>query len=146
MPRHFRTAQNTPPMRATCGWVMACATLALFVAGCKDQNPAPAPVSAASPADASAAPATDKWLGKWNGPEGTFLQLAGGNGQYEVTIQNLDGPRTFQGKSAGQQIEFEREGVKESLRATNGAETGMKWLSDRSNCLTVRTGEGYCRD
>ncbi|MDP2018808.1 hypothetical protein [Hydrogenophaga sp.] len=146
MPRHFRTAQHTPPKRATGRWVMACATLALFVAGCKDQSPAPAPVSAASPADASAAPATDKWLGKWNGPEGTFLQLAGGNGQYEVTIQNLDGPRTFQGKAAGQQIEFEREGVKESLRATNGAETGMKWLSDRSNCLTVRTGEGYCRD
>ena len=36
-------------------------------------------------------------LGRWIGPEGTFLLLEGGNGTYEVTIQNLDGPRRFQG-------------------------------------------------
>jgi len=24
--------------------------------------------------------------------------------------------------------------------------SGMKWLSDKSNCLTIRYGEGYCRD
>lgn len=141
-----RVVQRTPFTIATAGWVMACATLALLAAGCKDQSPVPAPVSAASPSDAGAAPVTDQWLGKWNGPEGTFLQITGGNGRYEVTIQNLDGPRTFQAQAAGQQIAFEREGVKESLRATNGAETGMKWLSEKSNCLTVRTGEGYCRD
>ena len=58
----------------------------------------------------------------------------------------LDGPRTFQGNAVGDQIEFERNGIKESLRATNGAETGMKWLSEKSNCLTVRAGEGYCRE
>ena len=28
----------------------------------------------------------------------------------------------------------------------NGVETGMKWLSDKSNCLTVRSGESYCRN
>lgn len=95
---------------------------------------------------ASVPPATDAWLGQWNGPEGTFLRLAGGGGQYEVTIRNLDGPRTFPGKAAGERIEFERDGVKESLRATNGAETGMKWLSEKKDCLTVRAGEGYCRD
>jgi hypothetical protein len=91
-------------------------------------------------------PMTDEWLGKWDGPEGTFLQLNGGNGSYEITIQNLDGSLTFQGIALGDQIEFERNDVKEFLHATNGAETGMKWLSEKSNCLTVRTGEGYCRD
>jgi hypothetical protein len=35
---------------------------------------------------------TDGWLGRWNGPEGTFLMLEGDNGLYEVTIRNLDGP------------------------------------------------------
>ena len=55
-------------------------------------------------------------------------------------------PRTFQGNAAGEQIEFVRDGVKESLRATNGAETGMKWLIEKSDCLTVRAGEGYCAD
>lgn len=88
----------------------------------------------------------DAWLGKWNGPEGTYLQLDGGDGQYEVTIQNLDGPATFQGTAVGDQVTFERNGVKETIRASNGVETGMKWLSEKSDCLTVRPGEGYCRD
>ena len=89
---------------------------------------------------------TDQWLGQWTGPEGTFLRLSGGDRQYEVVIQNLDGPRTFHGRAVGDQIEFERDGVTESIRATNGAETGMKWLSNKSNCLTIKPGEGYCRD
>jgi hypothetical protein len=94
----------------------------------------------------SAAPSTDAWIGRWNGPEGTFLNLEGSKGNYRVTIQNLDGPRTYQGTSAGGQIHFERNGVSESIHATNGVETGMKWLSDKTLCLTIRTGEGYCRE
>ncbi len=90
--------------------------------------------------------ATDKWLGQWNGPEGTFLRLAGGAGNYEITIQNLDGPRTFKGTAIDGQIRFERDGVTESIRATDGVQTGMKWLREKANCLTVRSGEGYCRD
>ena len=121
-------------------------TLSLIVTGCADFRSGSAQGVAGSALDKTSTPLADKWLGKWGGPEGTFLQLAGGNGKYEVTIQNLDGPRTFQGRAAGYQIEFERNGMKESLRATNGAETGMKWLSEKSNCLTVRAGEGYCRE
>ena len=68
------------------------------------------------------------------------------DGQYEVTIQNLDGPATFQGTAVGDQVTFERNGVKETIRASNGVETGMKWLSEKSDCLTVRPGEGCCRD
>jgi glucose/arabinose dehydrogenase len=127
--------------------LMMSAMLALAVVGCTDRAADPPQVSpTTSTPDASAAPAPDQWLGKWNGPEGTFLQLAGGNGQYEVIIRNLDGPRTFQGTAVGDRIEFERDGTRESVRASNGAETGMKWLSEKSDCLTVRAGEGYCRD
>ena len=130
---------------------IAAITAAFALAACQDRTPEAAPAAGASapaaPAPAPApAPATDAWLGQWNGPEGTYLQLAGSGGQYEVTIRNLDGPRSFPGKAAGERIEFERDGVKESLRASNGAETGMKWLSEKKNCLTVRAGEGYCRD
>jgi hypothetical protein len=89
---------------------------------------------------------TDAWLGRWIGPEGTFLLLEGGNGRYEVTIQNLNGPRVFRGVAVGPGIEFERDGRAEAIHATNGADTGMKWLADKTNCLTVRVGEGYCRD
>ena len=89
---------------------------------------------------------TDNWLGKWNGPEGTFLQMDGKNGQYTLTIQNLDGARSFKAYASNHLVIFERDGVKESIRATNGIETGMKWLSEKTDCLTVRMGEGYCRD
>ena len=91
-------------------------------------------------------PITDQWLGTWIGPEGTFLEIKDNQHQYEITIQNLDGPRTFQGTAIGNQIEFERDGVKAFIHATNGTETGMKWLSEKTNCLTVELGEGYCRD
>ena len=30
--------------------------------------------------------------------------------------------------------------------ATDGDATGMKWLAGKARCLTVRVGEGYCRD
>lgn len=91
------------------------------------------------------AASTDAWLGQWTGPEGTFLRLEGANGTYTITIQDLDGPKTYRGIAAGDLIEFERNGVKEVLHPTNGIDTGMKWLSDKSVCLTVRPGEGFCR-
>lgn len=116
----------------------ACVLGLALVAGCSDP-------------DAPVAPAlefivTDGWLGRWNGPEGTFLLLEGGNGNYQVTVQNLDGPRVFAGVGVREQVRFERDGVTEFIRATDGAATGMKWLADKSTCLTIRFGEGYCRD
>jgi len=118
--------------------LIAVLVVALCLAGCSGRK--------AESDSTSSASVTDRWLGQWKGPEGTFLRLTGGTGKYEITIQNLDGPRKFPGSAVDGQIQFERDGVKESIRATNGAETGMKWLSDKSNCLTVRPGEGYCRD
>ena len=127
-------------------FLMAFLALMLCVLGCSDRKANPgltnAAVSVGTNGDVTT---TDRWLGQWNGPEGTFLRLAGGQGKYEITIQNLDGPRDFKGITVGPQIEFERDGGKESIRATGGAATGMKWLVDKSNCLKVRLGEGYCR-
>jgi hypothetical protein len=69
----------------------------------------------------------DKWLGHWNGPEGTSLLLAGGKGKYEVTIRNLDGPATFQGRAVGGAIEFEREGIDpRDQRSRNGNEMARR--------------------
>jgi hypothetical protein len=119
-------------------------TLVLF--GCTERDAGAGLGNAASSNVTSPDPETDNWLGQWNGPEGTFLRLEGGKGKYEITIQDLDGPRTYQGSAVGNEIHFERNGAMESIRATNGRETGMKWLSDKSDCLTIRSGEGYCRD
>lgn len=89
---------------------------------------------------------TQQWLGRWNGPEGTYLDITGTPADYRLTIANLDGPRRFVGRAQDEQIVFVRDGVVESIRATDGEATGMKWLLDKHNCLTVRSGESYCRD
>lgn len=113
--------------------------------------PAPAAAPAADAPSAVqpvAAPAADhaSWVGQWNGPEGTYLDLvAQGEGRYEVKIHDLDGERVFAGRSTAEGIAFERDGVQEVIRATHGEATGMKWLADEKNCLTVKEGEGFCR-
>jgi hypothetical protein len=89
---------------------------------------------------------TDTWAGRWHGPEGTYVEIEGTGGSYSITVQDLDSTRTFQGSAAGERIEFRRDGIGESLRATNGDETGMKWLAGKTRCLTIKPGEGYCRD
>ncbi|MDO9439042.1 hypothetical protein [Hydrogenophaga sp.] len=134
-------------MNTTHAFSTLCLALAAVLAGCQDR-PAPVapPPAASAPEAPKASPVADRWVGTWNGPEGTFLKVAGAGGAYDITVQNLDGPRTFKGTAAGDHIEFERDGTKETLRATGGVETGMKWLSEKKDCLTVRSGEGYCRD
>jgi len=66
-------------------------------------------------------------------------------GAFDVVISDLDGPKPYTGKAVGDHIEFERNGVVESLRATDGKGTGMKWLQDKTDCLTIKPGEGFCR-
>lgn len=138
-------------MNTSSPWrVTAALALALSLAACGDRDTAdtstPAPTASPAPAAPPPAPVTDQWIGQWNGPEGTFVRITGGSGHYDVTIQNLDGPRTFVGTTAGDTIEFERDGKREALEASDGAGTGMKWLADKKDCLRVRVGEGYCRD
>lgn len=134
------------------GPLAAACVLCLGLLACGERSadsPATASPSteAAPPASAPPpAPTTDGWVGKWNGPEGTYLEILGGQGHYDVTVRNLDGPRTFAGTGKGNTIVFERDGQQETLRATDGPQTGVKWLAEKKNCLTVRAGEGYCKD
>jgi putative lipoprotein len=101
-------------------------------------NPTTTPAAAGNP--------TDKWLGQWNGPEGTFLLLSKNGDKYAVKIQSLDGPATYEGVPAGDRIHFTRGGKTESIVAGSGQQTGMKWLLGKKNCLIIKTGEGFCRD
>jgi hypothetical protein len=114
-------------------------TLLATLAGCTevDRQQLPPPSVEGSAADA--------WLGRWTGPEGTYLHISGGGGRYELTIADLDGPRSFAGQAQESSIVFERNGAREALRATDGVGTGMKWLVDQSNCLVIAPGEGFCR-
>jgi hypothetical protein len=89
---------------------------------------------------------TDHWVGKWFGPEGTYLVLSKTGEKYVVEINSLDGPATYEETSVRDRIEFQRDGKTESIHAGSGAETGMKWLLDKKNCLIIKTGEGFCRN
>ena len=113
--------------------------LLVLAAGCSRRSPTPGGVPAA-------APAAQQWLGRWTGPEGTWLQVDRTGTGYSVTIKNLDAARTFPAAATAEGITFERDGVRENLRATDGQDTGMKWLAGKTDCLTVNAGEGYCRD
>mgnify|MGYP000216820296 CR=1 FL=1 len=88
------------------------------------------------------------WSGKWMGPEGTYMTLQQNNrGTYDVAIRDLDGERVFNAAhNAEGVLEFTRDGVREKIVPGNGAQTGMKWLADKHDCLVIRMGEGYCCD
>lgn len=139
-------------MRLT-AFALALGTVA-SLAACKGRDtppeippqPTPAPAAVSPPAPATAAPVTDEWIGQWIGPEGTLLVLSKLGSDYDVKIQSLDGPNNYTGKAAGDHIEFERGGKIESIRAGDGADTGMKWLAEKKDCLVIQSGEGFCRD
>lgn len=88
------------------------------------------------------------WSGKWTGPEGTHLTLRQNNrGTFDLAIRNLDGERVFNAaRDKDGILKFTRDGVTETIQAGTGAQTGMKWLADKQDCLVIRSGEGYCRD
>jgi hypothetical protein len=115
-------------------------TVLVSLAGCRS-SPSPSP----SPEDKVVQAPTDGWLGRWDGPEGTFLQLSKASDQYVVLIQDLDGPKRFAGFVDGNRIRFERDGKTEYISAGDGEATGMKWLMDKKDCLLTKKGEGWCR-
>ncbi|GAY22616.1 MULTISPECIES: hypothetical protein [Sphingobium] len=94
---------------------------------------------------------TDEWVGRWNGPEGLFLDIQpspdGRPGHYAIANQdNLDRQGDYPGVAEGATIRFVRDGRDLSIRPGTGAETGFKDLAGRQDCLIVLPGrEGYCR-
>lgn len=94
---------------------------------------------------------TDEWVGRWNGPEGLFLDIQpspdGRRGHYAIANQdNLDRQADYAGVAEGRTIRFMRDGKDLTIRPGTGAETGFKDLASRQDCLIVLPGrEGYCR-
>lgn len=85
-------------------------------------------------------------LGKWNGPEGTYLDIHYSQNTFTIHLKDTEKLRTFTAQSKGDHLVFERDGIIESVHLSTGDETGMKWLSGKQECVTVLLGEGYCRD
>jgi hypothetical protein len=93
--------------------------------------------------------AHDDWVGRWRGVEGLNLVISKGKeaGTYRLAMQySLDDKGTFDGKGTTQGIAFTRPDGDQLLRATDGEATGLKYLAGKKDCLTVKAGEGYCRD
>ncbi|HXH15087.1 MAG TPA: hypothetical protein VNJ10_03035 [Sphingomonas sp.] len=89
------------------------------------------------------------YTGRWVGVEGMHLEIAnaGSPGRYTLTMQwDLDNKGAFVGTASGDTISFDRKGLHETLRPTGGDATGLKYLAGKTDCLTVKPGEGYCRD
>jgi len=119
----------------------------------------PAPAPAPGDADANPAPTTPPaptdtakleadYLGRWTGVEGMYLVVASKPGG-GVTLDmqwDLDNKGMFDGSVTAEGLRFMRNGVAESAVHTNGDATGLKNLAGKQDCLTVKPGEGYCKD
>lgn len=93
--------------------------------------------------------AADPWLGRWTGVEGMYLDVAATDepGRYSLEMQyDLDNSGTFEGRRDGDAIAFERGGETLRLTRTDGEATGLRYLFGKEQCVTVASGEGYCRD
>jgi hypothetical protein len=51
----------------------------------------------------------------------------------------------FPGSVTAEGLRFTRNGKDEVLVPSDGDATGLKWLAGKTDCLTVKAGEGYCR-
>lgn len=150
-------------------------TLALVLsvaalAACSDRQPPPEAAAPAVPSAVEEAPATPvataddsspasstpadaakleaDYLGRWTGVEGMYLVVASKPGG-GVTLDmqwDLDNKGMFDGSVTAEGLRFTRDEVSETAVHTDGDATGLKNLAGKQDCLTVKPGEGYCRD
>ena len=138
----------------------------LTLSACQDRDAAKTQTSAASKTAQTSVSAPDNtngafddsvsqsenryasWEGKWTGPEGMFVEIAPLEaGQYQLVMQSdLDTKGSYAGMDSEHGIKFMRGDDALTLRKASGDETGLKWLAGKSDCLMVKSGEGYCRD
>ena len=127
---------------------------AVAAAATTPAEPTPAPAADANPTPATPPAPTDTakveadYLGRWIGVEGMYLVVASKPGG-GVTLDmqwDLDNKGMFDGSVTAEGLRFMRNGVAESAVHTNGDATGLKNLAGEQDCLTVKPGEGYCRD
>jgi len=109
----------------------------------------PSPTPTPTPSATAAAPlGTSQYLGRWVGVEGMYLNVTEpAQGEVRLEMQyDLDNKGTYPGTITPEGIRFQRGGETLLLRPGDGDATGLKWLAGKTDCLTVTSGEGYCRD
>jgi len=111
-------------------------------------GPDAAPMPTTPPAPSDGAKVEADYLGRWTGVEGMYLVVASKPGG-GVTLDmqwDLDNKGTFDGSVTAEGLRFMRNDIAETAVHTNGDATGLKNLAGKQDCLTVKQGEGYCRD
>lgn len=116
-----------------------------LVNGCDNQPSAPVAETPQQKADIIS-DRLSAWMGKWDGPEGTYLKLEKSGEGYGVIIRDLDKEERYLGVASDMRIRFHRENKEEYIRLAPGRKTGVKWLLDKPYCLMIKQGEAYCRD
>lgn len=88
------------------------------------------------------------YVGRWTGVEGTYLDVSArpGGGVVLEMQWDLDNKGDYEGTVTPEGIRFLRGGVEHVARRTTGDATELKYLAGKQDCLTVKPGEGYCRD
>ena len=110
------------------------------------QTASPTPAASPSGDAKSNGKTVENLIGKWNGQEGTFLEVTKKDGKFAIAIKDLDKVSNFEGTAKGDVIEFTRDGKTETIKAATGDETGMKYLAGKKNCVVVTEGsEGFCK-
>lgn len=112
------------------------------------QNPSPSPATnlPTNQTKSGKKPPIQEWLGRWEGVEETSMELSQRpDGDLLVKINTLDGEMSVRGVVKGEVVEFYHLGQRKTIRFGNGEDTGMKWLADKTECLILAEGEGYCR-
>jgi hypothetical protein len=126
--------------------------LPILFAACSTPKEPPAaapPSSSTTPAAPTASRPDASFAGRYRGVEGMYLVVAPPDaaGRTKLEMQyDLDHKGTFDGTTTSEGISFVRDGKTEVLRPSDGDKTGLKYLAGKKDCLTVREGEGYCRD
>jgi len=107
----------------------------------------PSATPSASPSIATASDNAKKWAGRWIGVEGTYLNVTptGANTASLEMQYDLDNKGTYPATVTSEGLRFTRDGEEMLLRPSDGDATGLKWLAGKKDCLTVKSGEGYCR-
>ena len=103
-------------------------------------------INAAEPGAAPGSFVQADYIGRWTGVEGMYLTVAAKPGG-GVTLDmqwDLDNKGKFDGSITAEGLRFMRGGVAETAVPTDA--TGLKYLAGKKDCLTVKSGEGYCRD
>jgi hypothetical protein len=112
-----------------------------------DAKPVSTEAERASAIQNGSTPTAAKYLGKWDGADGSYVIIDAKKGDDVALDMRWDGDKigAFDGTVTPRGISFIRAGKPLTLTPATGGATGVAALSGKQDCLMVAQGEAYCR-